>query len=91
ILSSICLFAGLYSTMCHCLGIDRVLEETSLSSSRHEVASALSGGEKRLLNLALEILSDRRILFLDEPTYGLHAEASLNQMAVLKRLSINVS
>ena len=74
-----------------CLGIVRVLEETSLYRSRHEVASALSGGEKRLLNLALEILSDRRILFLDEPTYGLDAEASVNLVAVLKRLSVNVS
>ena len=74
-----------------CLDVGRVLEETSLARSRNEVTSTLSGGAKHLLNLALELLSDRRILFLDEPACGLDAEASLNLMTVLKRLSLNVS
>ncbi|CAM9541379.1 unnamed protein product, partial [Laminaria digitata] len=49
------------------------------------------GGQQRLLALALELLSNRRILFLDEPTSGLDSTASLELMTVLRRLSRKVT
>lgn len=67
------------------------MEEASLVGSRSKVAGTLGGCQKRLLNLALELLSNRRILFWDEPTAGLDARSSLELMTVVERISINVS
>lgn len=42
----------------------RVIEQTSLKKSAHTVARGLSGGQKRRLKIALELLVDREIFFL---------------------------
>ncbi|CAN0380698.1 unnamed protein product, partial [Laminaria digitata] len=62
------------------------MKEMSLDRHRDTAAGSLSGGQQRLLALALELLSNRRILFLDEPTSGLDSTASLELMTVLRRL-----
>ena len=56
----------------------------------HTKAGSLSGGQKRRLKIALELLVDRQLLFLDEPTSGLDASASLELVTLLKRLSRKV-
>lgn len=68
----------------------RVMKETSLGRHRNTKADSLSGGQQRLLALALELLNDRRILFLDEPSSGLDSTASLELMKILRRLSHKV-
>eukprot|EP00903_Cladosiphon_okamuranus_P010126 g9589.t1 len=68
-----------------------VIEQTLLGKSAHTMASGLSGGQKRRLKIALELLVDRKIFFLDEPSSGLDASASLELVAVLQRLSRKVT
>eukprot|EP00762_Andalucia_godoyi_P001186 ANDGO_02105.mRNA.1 ABC transporter G family member 28 len=47
----------------------------------------ISGGQRKRVNIGIEIVSDPKILFLDEPTSGLDSTASLDVCKVLKNLA----
>lgn len=47
----------------------------------------LSGGEQKRLSIALEIVDDPQILFVDEPTTGLDSSSSTQCIQLLKRLA----
>lgn len=64
-----------------------MIGDTALDKCRDTRASFLAAGEKRRLSLALELLSDRRILLLDGVFSGLDTNESMVLMEVLKRLS----
>jgi ABC-type multidrug transport system ATPase subunit len=51
--------------------IDFLLDWLMLTNFRKTKASFLSGGYQRLLNIAISIIGDPEIIFLDEPTVGL--------------------
>jgi len=48
----------------------------------------ISGGQRKRLNIALELIREPSILFLDEPTSGLSSRDSENIMDLLKELSL---
>ncbi|MFN2537435.1 MAG: ABC transporter ATP-binding protein [Mycobacteriales bacterium] len=54
---------------------DRLLEELGLSALRARPLCRLSGGERRLAEVATALIGDRWLLVLDEPTAGLDAAA----------------
>ena len=47
----------------------------------------ISGGQRKRVNLALELLTEPSLLCLDEPTSGLASEDALNVMRLLRRLA----
>lgn len=53
------------------------------------VVKGISGGEKRRVSIAIQLLSRPKILFLDEPTSGLDTATSASIMILLKDLSRN--
>ena len=54
---------------------DSVIEEVGLSEKSNSRIQTLSGGQRRRLDVALGIIGNPEILFLDEPTTGFDPEA----------------
>lgn len=67
--------------------IDRVLEETGLSPISDRQVKVLSGGQKRRLGLAMELVSDPKILLCDEVTSGLDPRSEREIVNLLHDLS----
>jgi ABC-2 type transport system ATP-binding protein len=55
--------------------VDELLELVGLAGKRDEQVQALSGGQRRRLDLALGLAGDPDLLFLDEPTTGFDPSA----------------
>jgi ABC-type multidrug transport system ATPase subunit len=70
-----------------------VLENLGLEQRKDlKVGNALnkqiSGGQRKRLNIALELIREPAVLFLDEPTSGLSSRDSENVIDLLKELSL---
>lgn len=73
--------------------VDRVLQSLGLYERKHnivgdELRKEISGGQRKRLNIALELIREPAILFLDEPTSGLSSKDSENIMDLLKELAL---
>nr|XP_022916465.1 ATP-binding cassette sub-family G member 4-like isoform X1 [Onthophagus taurus] len=64
-----------------------IVEKLNLTSSLNTMTENLSGGEKRRLSIALELISDPPIIFMDEPTSGLDEVSAKNTIDLLRSLS----
>ncbi|KAF0687881.1 hypothetical protein As57867_020372, partial [Aphanomyces stellatus] len=53
------------------LEVEQKIVEVGLTEKRHVYSNELSGGMKRKLSLAIALLGDSKIVFLDEPTSGM--------------------
>jgi ABC transport system ATP-binding/permease protein len=67
--------------------IDRVLDETGLGPISDRLVKVLSGGQKRRLGLAMELVSDPKILLCDEVTSGLDPRSEREIVRLLHDLS----
>src|SRR5688572_26548524 len=73
--------------------VNKVLEDLGLTETKDlKVGSPLqktiSGGQRKRLNIGLELLREPAVLFCDEPTSGLSSRDSENIIDLLKELSL---
>ncbi|MBL7841194.1 MAG: ATP-binding cassette domain-containing protein [Cyclobacteriaceae bacterium] len=73
--------------------VDKIITQLGLSEIKNlRVGSPLdktiSGGQRKRVNIGLELLREPAILFVDEPTSGLSSRDSENIMDLLKELSL---
>ena len=103
LLEELTVFQNLYFNAKLCFGqqedeqirqkTEHVLRELGLFEIRNmKVGSPLnkkiSGGQRKRLNIALELIREPSVLFLDEPTSGLSSHDSENILDLLKGLSL---
>jgi ABC-2 type transport system ATP-binding protein len=66
--------------------VDKVIALTQLDSKQKALVGTLSGGQRQRLALAVALLNDPQILFLDEPTTGLDPHARRDLWNILQDL-----
>ena len=67
--------------------VQSAIADVRLQGKENLRISALSGGQKKRVSIAMELLSDPKVIFLDEPTSGLSPDLDLEMMELLKDLS----
>ncbi len=77
------LFGALYSRMAD---PNMLLKRLQLEDKRNANYSTLSGGQKQRLAIALGLINDPALLFLDEPTTGLDPQVRLEIHALVEEL-----
>ncbi|UII31328.1 ATP-binding cassette domain-containing protein [Fulvivirga ulvae] len=103
LIEELTVFENLYYSARLCFGqytrketedlVDKVLMNLGLMDIKNlKVGSPLdktiSGGQRKRVNIGLELLREPSVLFVDEPTSGLSSQDSENIMDLLKELSL---
>lgn len=87
------LIAGIYGYKGDSLvkRVEQVAKQFSLDEVMSQRAKTLSGGWQRRLSIAMAIISEPKVLFLDEPTLGLDVLARRELWRVIKDLKESVT
>jgi ABC-type multidrug transport system ATPase subunit len=103
LIEDLTVFENLYYAACQCLNdktkieitelVDHTLSNLGLLEKRElKVGSpfnkVISGGQRKRLNIALELIREPLVMFLDEPTSGLSSRDSENLMDLLRDLTL---
>jgi ABC-2 type transport system ATP-binding protein len=66
---------------------DRLLERFGLADAAGRRVATYSGGMRRRLDIAMSLIGDPPVIFLDEPTTGLDPEARIEVWEVVQQLA----
>ena len=83
-------FANIYSNN-DANAISDIVAIFSLEEVLNQRAKTLSGGYKRRLSIAIALISNPQILFLDEPTLGLDVFARRELWGIIKKLQKKIT
>lgn len=71
--------------------VESIIEQFSLSDVRKQMAGKLSGGWQKRLSIAMAIITEPKLLFLDEPTLGLDVMARRDHWKIIESLKGKMS
>ncbi|CAD8180047.1 unnamed protein product [Paramecium pentaurelia] len=66
--------------------IDDILEKTELKNEMNQIVQTLSKGSQRKLSLAISLIGNSKIIFLDEPTSGMDAFSRRQIWNILQKI-----
>ena len=84
VLESVTMYSAFYP---HPRSVDEVVELVGLTKKRNERVISLSGGQQRRLDVAIALVGDPELLFLDEPTTGFDPSARHEAWDVIASLA----
>jgi ABC-2 type transport system ATP-binding protein len=67
--------------------VAELLEQFDLTDAAHKLLSTYSGGMRRRLDLAMTLVGQPRVIFLDEPTTGLDPRSRLTMWQIIRDLA----
>lgn len=103
LIEELTVFENLYYNARFCFGdinddeirqkVNTILENLGLASKKDlkvgsPLKKSISGGQRKRLNIALELIREPSVLFVDEPTSGLSSRDSENVMDLLRELTL---
>ncbi len=80
---TISLFASFYGRK---VDVKKILDEVVLQEKAKEYIPRLSGGQKQRVSIALALVNEPKVVFLDEPTTGLDPQARRHLWDVIRNL-----
>jgi len=82
-------WAGLFGVNYTAKDISRMIDRVGLTDRKNVISRKLSGGEKRKLGIALSLVNNPDLLFLDEPTTGLDPKARRDLWGMINEIRKN--
>lgn len=67
--------------------VEKALKDLMLTPKKKTLVRKLSGGEKRRVSIAMELVADPMIIFMDEATSGLDPQSETEVMEISKRIA----
>ncbi len=81
------LFGSFYRKFLSAREIDELLHAVGLIEKEKAVVRELSGGQQQRLSIALALVNDPQVVFLDEPTTGLDPQARRRLWGVIREIN----
>ncbi len=69
--------------------INEIMEKVGITNLQNHLISQLSGGQKKKVSVAYQLVGFQKVFICDEPDSGLDAASRTQQMEILKEISLN--